>query len=448
MFRPKFWIKIGFVEQIGEFFAKFRTKPAPNTVFPTVFLGLSLVLVACAPKGGDAKSNTVTILGVMTGEGEQIIEQILEPFTKETGIKVVYEASSDFATLLPVLVESGNAPDLAMFPQPGLMADFAREGQLVPLDTFMDKSQLSAAYSQNWLDLATVDSQVYGVWIRAAVKSLVWYNRAAFKAAGYKIPNTWNEMMALSDQIVADGGVPWCIGIESGAATGWVGTDWIEDIILRTVGGEVYDQWVAHNIPFNHPAVKNAFEQFGNIALNPKYVFGGTVGIISTPFGDAAAPLFDNPPVCYLHRQASFITSFLPKDVALDKDVSIFLLPGIKQELGVPVLVSGIVTAMFKDTPEARKLMEYLSTAQPHTIWASQGDYVSPHKQVSLDAYPNDILKRQAEILANADMVRFDGSDMMPGAVGTGTFWSGIVDYIGGTDVDTVLKTIEDSWPD
>ena len=360
---------------------------------------------------------------------------------------MVYEGTDAFATLLPIRVESGNAPDIAMFPQPGLMADFAREGKLVSLDSFMDKTKLQEAYSDDWLKLATVNDEIYGIWYRASVKSLVWYSPEAFKEAGYEIPQTWEEMIALSNKIVADGKVPWCLGMESGDATGWVGTDWVEDIMLRTAGDQVYDQWVAHEIPFNHPSVKNAFEKFGEIALNDQYVLGGKVGVISTPFGDSPNPLFDQPPGCYLHRQANFIASFFPENVELSKDIDIFPLPPINPEQGNPVLVAGDVFGVFNDTPEVRKLMEYLATKQPHEIWANLGGYISPHKQVALEVYPDKITKRQAEILLDADVVRFDGSDMMPGAVGTGTFWSGMVDYVGGTDADIVLENIEVSWP-
>ncbi|MBE9128952.1 MULTISPECIES: ABC transporter substrate-binding protein [unclassified Coleofasciculus] len=413
----------------------------------TLLLGLSLLLVACgSPEDKTSKSGTVTIMGVVTGKGEEELQKALAPFTEATGIKVVYEGTNEFATLLPVRVDSGNAPDIAMFPQPGLMADFAREGELVPINTFMDTNQLSDAYAKDWLNLGTVDNKLYGIWYRAFVKSLVWYNPGAFAAKGYKIPTTWDEMMALSDKIVADGGVPWCLGMENGNATGWVGTDWVEDIMLRTAGPKVYDQWVTHEIPFNHPEVKTAFKEFGKIALNPKYVVGGTTGVISTPFGDSPKGLFDKPPSCYMHHQGSFIAAFLPDNVVMGQDIDIFPLPAIKKEVGAPVLVSGEVVGMFNDTPEARKLMEYLVTPKAHEIWAGFGGYLSPHKQVSLAAYPDDVTKQQAEILTNAKVLRFDGSDMMPGAVGTGTFWTGIVDYVGGQELDRVLEDIEESW--
>ncbi len=406
-----------------------------------------LPLAACRiGGGGSANSESVTILGSITGDGQAILEQVFAPFTRATGIPVVYEGTDAFATLLPVRVESGNPPDIALFPQPGLMADFARRGNLVALD-FLGADQVAAAYAETWRDLGSVDGTLYGLWSRADVKSLVWYRPDVFAAAGYEIPITWDELLTLSDRIVADGGVPWCLGIESGAASGWVGTDWVEDILLRTAGPDIYDQWVNHEIPFTHPAVKHAVEQFGAIALNPDYVLGGAVGAISTPFADAANPLFDQPPSCYLHRQANFIASFFPDDVDLESDVGIFLLPSINPEFGTPVLVGGTVFAMLNDTTNARALMTYLTTVEPHTVWVELENYVSPHQQVPLDAYTDTLTQQQAEILANADVIRFDGSDLMPGAVGTGSFWTGIIDYIGGADVETVLERIDASWP-
>jgi alpha-glucoside transport system substrate-binding protein len=389
----------------------------------------------------------VTILGSITGAEQQKLEAALAPFVEATGIEIEYQGTSAFTSLLPVRVEAGNAPDLALFPQPGLMADFARQGLLVPVTSFINQAKLQQAYSEDWLKLGSVNNELYGIWVRASVKSLVWYNPQAFQAAGYEVPQTWPELQALSQNMVSQGQVPWCLGIESGDATGWVGTDWIEDIVLRTSGPEVYDQWVRHEIPFNHPAVRLAFEKFGNIALNPQYVVGGTVGVISTPYGNSPNGLFTDPPGCYLHRQASFIASFFPEGVVLGEDVDVFPLPPINRELGLPILVGGDVVAMFNDTPEARKLMEYLATVQPHQILASLGSYISPHQQVNFDRYTNPVTRKQAEILSNADVIRFDASDMMPGTVGTGAFWLGVVEYIEGTDVDTVLVDINQSWP-
>ena len=417
--------------------------------FSALLLSLGL-LVGCqsATEETDSNKKQVTILGVIIGEQQEKLEQALAPFTEETGIEVVYEGTDTFATTLPIRVDSGNPPDLAMFPQPGLMADFAREGQLIPLKNFMSSEQLQEAYTDSWLQLGSVNDTLYGIWYRASVKSLVWYNPKVFEQESYEVPQTWGEMLNLSDRIVAEGKTPWCLGMESGDATGWVGTDWVEDIMLRTVGPENYDRWTRNAIPFTDDSVQNAFKAFGTIALNEDYVYGGKVGVLSTPFGDSIQGLFGDNPNCYLHRQANFIASFLPEDINPAEDVAIFPLPPINTEYGIPILVAGDVFAMFNDTPEARKLMEYLASEVPHQIAAGLGGYISPRKNISLNFYPDKLTQQQAQILADAEIIRFDGSDMMPGAVGTGTFWSGMVDYVGGTDLDRVLQRIENSWPE
>ena len=410
-----------------------------------------LMLAGCQSandSGVDSDKKQVTILGVIIGEQQTKLEQALAPFTEQTGIEIVYEGTDTFATTLPIRVDSGNPPDLAMFPQPGLMADFAREGKLISLNDFMSAEELQSAYSDSWVDLGSVENNPYGVWYRASVKSLVWYNPKVFQQNNYEIPQTWAEMLEFSNKLAAEGKTPWCLGMESGDATGWVGTDWVEDIMLRTAGTETYDQWISHQIPFNDPQVKTAFTTFGEIALNEKLVYGGKVGVLSTPFGDSIQGLFGDNPNCYLHRQANFITSFLSENINPTEDLAIFPLPQINPEQGLPILVSGDVFAMFNDTPEARELMKYLASEVPHEIAAGLGGYLSPRSNIAVELYPDELTKQQAQILNEAEVIRFDGSDMMPGAVGTGTFWSGIVDYVGGENLDRVLENIESSWPE
>jgi len=431
-----------------------HTKPFTSLKSSLVILGKSSLAIASilalpgCNNSSEPAENTVTILGVIVGEQQAKLEAAIAPFEEETGIDVVYEGTDAFATLLPVRVESGDAPDLAMFPQPGLMNDFARAGRLISLTSFMDRATLQAAYPDTWLDLGTVDDEPYAIWYRASVKSLVWYNPTAFEAKSYDIPTSWDELTALSDKIVSDDKTPWCLGLESGNATGWPGTDWVEDIMLRTAGPEAYEQWVSNDIPFNAPEVVNAFNEFGKVLLNPDYVSGGAVGAVSTPFGDAPQGLFNDSPSCYLHRQANFIETFLPEGLTPGVDYDVFPLPGIDDRFGLPILVAGDAFGMFNDTPEARALMEYLATPTPHEIWAGLGGFISPHKSVSPEAYPNAVSQKIARILADAETIRFDGSDMMPGAVGTGTFWSGVVDFAVGESAEDVTAAIEASWPE
>jgi alpha-glucoside transport system substrate-binding protein len=419
-----------------------------RSLFLTLLASCSAFWVGCQsspsePLSQGLSGETVTILGSLTGNGEEKLMAAIAPFTAATGINVVYEGTDAFATLIPIRLEAGNPPDIALFPQPGLMLELAEQGLLVP----QSRSTLAAAYAPYWLDLASVNGSVYGVWMRADVKSLVWYNPAAFAEAGYTVPSTWNELESLSQQIMADGHTPWCIGIESGDATGWVGTDWLEDILLRQADPDTYDRWVAHDIPFDHPAVHAALETFGEIARDPQQTRGGPTGAMSIPFGDAIAPLFANPPGCYLHRQATFIRDFLPAGLEPEKTVNVFALPPMTPERGLPVLVSGIAYGQLQDTPAAAALMAHLASVEAHTLWANEG-YISPHLDVELADYPDSLIRNQAAVLQRADVIRFDGSDLMPGVVGTGTFWTGMVDYVGGADAETVLRKIDASWPE
>jgi len=400
-----------------------------------------------APKNTNS-SNTVTILGVLVGEQQARLEAAIAPFEEATGIDIIYEGTDAFTTLLPVRVDSGDPPDIAMFPQPGLMKSLAKEGALVPLNEFLGREALSSYYPTSWIDLSSVDDNIYGVWYRSAVKSLVWYVPEQFEARGYEIPQTWDDMIALSDKIVAEERTPWCIGLESGNASGWPATDWIEEILLRTAGPEFYEKWVNHDVPFDSPEVQTAFEYFGEIVRSPNYVWGGKTGALSISWGEAPNGLFGTEPDCFMHRQGNFITSFFPEDVVLGKDVDFFQTPDINPEYSNALLVGGDIFSMLQDTPEARQFMAYMATPTPHEIWAESGNFLSANTQVNLDVYPDAITRKQADLLTSANVVQFDGSDAMPGAVGTGTFWSESMNFVAGSSAERVTQQIEYYWPE
>jgi alpha-glucoside transport system substrate-binding protein len=288
-----------------------------------------------------------------------------------------------------------------------------------------------------------------GIWNRVNAKSLVWYPKAEFDAAGYTVPTSWDELIALSDQIVSDGDTPWCIGIESGAATGWPMTDWLEEMMLRTTTPENYDKWVAGELKFDSPEVRKAMDYITQIWFNDAYVYGGRAGIATKNFGtDAPQPMFDKPPKCWLHRQGSFIVSFFPEGLQPGVDYSFFYLPAIDPAAGKPVLVAGDIYAMFNDRPEVRAVIQWFSSGLSLKSWVEAGGAISPHNDASLDWYTNEIDKGVAETIASATVVRFDGSDLMPSAVGAGSFWKSMTSYVSGSiDLDTALKEIDASWP-
>jgi alpha-glucoside transport system substrate-binding protein len=393
-----------------------------------------------------AASNTLTVLGVWTGGEAEAFQKMVAPFEAETGIKVEFTGTRDLATILITRVEAGNPPDISALPNPEQMIEFAKTGQLVDLSTFIDMDVMRSDYSSTWLDLGSYKGKLYGVFISADLKSLVWYSPKAFAAAGYTVPTTWEEMIALSDKMVADGKTPWAIGFECGAASGWAGTDWIEDIMLRTVEPEVYDLWVTHGISWLDDRVQKAFELFGQIALNEKYVYGGTNAELTINFGDSPDALFTTPPNAYMHRQATFIKSFILDhfpNLVPGEDFDFFPFPPIDPQYGTPALGAADMFAMFNDTPEARAFMEYIVSPEAQEIWVAELGKLSANKRVNPAAYPDDLTRKAAKILSEASTFRFDGSDLMPSAVGCGSFWTGILDYVSGVPLIKVLMTIE-----
>ena len=398
--------------------------------------------------GEDLSGKSVNIFGAFVEPGSKFFNQAMDNFSQKTGIDVQYTGSGDFESLITVRVEGGDPPDIASFPQPGLLEDFVNRGRIVDLNKWFDTSYLKEHYSQSWLDIATMNDIMAGVWYRANVKSIVWYPKPEFSEAGYEVPETWEEMMELSREMVEDGRTPWSIGIESSGATGWVATDWMEDIMLRTVSPEKYDQWVNGELPFNSDEVKRAANIMADIWFNEDFVLGGRSSILTVPFGDAPSPLFKDPPQAWLHRQASFITDFFPDDAEVGEDVDFFYLPPIDEEEGKPVLGAGDIMGAFADRPEVRAVMKYLTTGESIKPWVESGGVVAPHKDAKLEWYPTEANRRYAQILQNADTFRFDASDMMPGQVGAGSFWEGMTSWVNGKDLDQVLQNIDRSWPE
>jgi len=391
---------------------------------------------------------SVTVMGVWTGAEADTFLKMVAPFEEETGIKVEFTGTRDLPAILNTRVQAGNPPDVSAMPNPGQMAEFAKQGRLIPLANFMDREDLLENYSNAWLDLGSYGGKLYSIFISADLKSLVWYNPKAFAAAGYEVPSTWNELMQLSDQMIADGNAPWAIGLESGAASGWPGTDWIEDIILRIAPPETYDAWVNHEIAWTDEKVMEAFEIFGKIARSNEYVYGGPNAFLTIPFGDSPDALFTDPPNAYMHRQATFIKGFILEhfpDLVPGEDFDFFPFPAIKEEFGIPALGAADMLAMFNDTPEARAFMEYVASAPAQEIWVGELGKLAPNQKVDPMVYPDDITRKAADFLGEASIFRFDGSDLMPAAVGSGSFWTGILDYVSGESLRGVLMQIEAS---
>ncbi len=406
-----------------------------------------------ALKATDLSGQQLTVFGPWLGPDQELVESVLAYFAEATGADVKYTGSDSFEQQILIDAEAGSAPNVSVFPQPGLAADMASRGFLSPLgeDTAAWVTDNYAA-GQSWVDLGTYanaegNDELFGFFFKVDVKSLVWYSPENFEDAGYEVPSTMEELKALTDQIVADGETPWCIGLGSGGATGWPATDWVEDMMLRTQPTDVYDQWVSNEIPFTDERVVAAIEEFGAFARNDDYVAGGAGVVASTDFRDSPKGLFSSPPQCYMHRQASFIPAFFPEGTVVGEDADFFYFPAYAdKDLGSPVLGAGTLFAITNDNPAARGLIEFLKSPIAHEVWMAQQGFLTPHKGVNADMYATDTLRGMGEILLGATTFRFDASDLMPGGVGAGSFWTGMVDYAGGKDAGDVAKEIQDSW--
>ncbi len=396
----------------------------------------------------DFSGETITILGPETGEEAEGFEAGLAPFEEATGATVEYNASRDATTELNLAIEAGTPPDVAVIPQPGRIQSFGASGDAVaiPQETV---NAVAENFNPFWLELATVDGQVYGMPNKADVKSLVWYNPQVFDENGYEVPETWDELEALSEQMKGDDIAPWCVGLVSGDATGWPFTDWMEDVMLRLHGPEVYDQWVSHEIPFDDPRVAEVAEFVTDIWFEDGNVLGGRDVIASTGFQEAGLGVLSGD--CGMHRQANFYAAqFVDAGATIGTDVDIFYLPTITDEFGQVVLGAGTHLVPFSEEPAVMALIEYIGTPEYANarIESDRGGFLSPNTAHDTSLYSSDLDRDLAEILVNADPFRFDASDLMPGEVGAGEWWRSGTDYVSGAiDLETFLSNTENAWP-
>ena len=407
---------------------------------------------AWAANAPDLSGQTVTVAGPWLQPEDGVFRSVLSYFAEATGAEAIYTGSDSFEQQIVIDAEAGAAPNIAVFPQPGLATDMAARGLLHPLPGGMAGfTAENYGAGQSWVDLGTFNdadgnAQHYGFFYNVNVKSLVWFVPENFEDAGYEVPGSMEDLRALTDQIVADGETPWCIGLGSGAATGWPATDWVEDIMLRTQPPEVYDDWTTNSMPFNDERVVAAINEFGWFIEDGK-VAGGKGAVASTDFRDSPKGMFASPPQCYMHRQASFVPAFFPEGIAFGEDVDFFYFPSYdSKELGNPVLGGGTLMAITDPSDATNALMEFFQLPLAHEVFGAQSGFLTPLKSVNPETYLNDALRGQAEILVNATTFRFDGSDLMPGGVGAGSFWTGMVDFTGGKDAQAVADEIQASW--
>ena len=392
---------------------------------------------------------TLTIVGqiaVGSPDGDALQAEF-DAYAADRDVQIVYDAYWDVADLMARLA-GPNPPDLVLVPQPGTLIALAPE--LVDLSEYVKAQKLRRDYGDYLIDQVTVDDTVVGVPVKANLKSLVWYQPAEFDAAGYAIPETFDELVALSAQMVADGRTPWCGYIGSGPATGWMGTDWIEDLILGTDGPAVYDQWVNHDIIFQDLRVEMAFERYQHMIDTAGYVFERGL-MLDLFFFDNAEPLGNGD--CLMHKQASFFAGALDAFGHNLDDFATFEFPYIDPTYADAAMGGADYVAAVTDSVEVRQLVKFMASPRfgKVSIAEDTAGWILPNVRFNTNRYSDNLTRADAATIQAAiatDQFRFDGSDLMPPQVGAGTFWTGIVDLVSGAKtIQHVLIDIDTSWP-
>jgi alpha-glucoside transport system substrate-binding protein len=374
--------------------------------------------VAAAPHGG-----SVTVLATWEGAERDAFLAMVEPFEQRTGITVQFSGTRDLSGKLWKGVATGNLPDIAGLPGPGEMREFAKAGALVDLGKAIDVAAYKAETAPGFVQLGTVDDHLVGMFIKSTVKGLIWYDPNVYTVG---TPATWDDLGRNATIAARDGTKPWCLGMESGEASGWPGTDWIEDIVLRQSGPAVYDDWVNGKIRWSSPQIRKAFDTFASV-IAPASVYGGADAVVGTNFGDAGAPLFADHPGCLFLHQASFMTSFFQRSSgARVGEYDFFPFPTMDPRYSSSLIAAGDLLGMFHDTPQARALVSYLASAEAQEILVKRGGALSPN--LSVTDYPDAISNREGELLRSAQVVRFDGSDLMPEAMNE-AFWHAMLEF-------------------
>ncbi len=374
--------------------------------------------------GGSLTGQHVSVIGTWSGDEQTAFLKMVQPWEDQTGAKVDYTGTRDIDAVLTTGVAAGTLPDLAGLPGPGQMAEYAAAGALQDLSKVLDVPTYTSETSAPLVKLGTVNGTLVGVFIKTSIKGLIWYDPKVndFSASP---PTTWDALQAAITANASKAAKPWCLGIESGAASGWPGTDWIEDLVLREAGPDVYNSWYQGKTKWDDPAIMKAWTDFGQVVANS---YGGANTIATTNFANAGDPLFKSPPGCLFLHQASFITGLGAfKTAKSGTDYNFFPFPDVNTQYTGAVEGAGDLFGMFHNTPAAASLMKYLVTAPAQDIWVKIGGAISANKNAT--DYPDDISKRSAELLANAKIFVFDASDLMPAAMNQ-AFEDAIVKYV------------------
>jgi alpha-glucoside transport system substrate-binding protein len=439
---------------------------APVAAVPKVPTGYT-ELDQSLTKGADGKlpfaGKTVSIQTQWIGGEGTNFAAALADYATASGIKIQVDSiGSSHETVLKTRIEGGKPPDLAMLAQPTPILTYAAAGKVIDVATIMDGKKLSDEHA-NTIGLVTQGDKIWGIPYKADVKSTIWYPIKAFEAKGYTVPKTWEELIALSDKIVADGTNPWCVSAGGpGDATGWQITDWVEEVVLKTKGLDYYNDWISHKVTFEDQGIKDAFNNYvGKIFFTPNYVFGGNTAIVATDQKTPMDPMFTDDlanPKCWMQKIPTWYgpdffpdqrASGQPSKYVIGTDIGIFPFPTIDPAQNYAE-GSADTLMVLADRPEVRAVAQFLATPEGLQKWIAAGSAISTNSTTPADWYAGAYkLKVASEIAGAAKGIGFDASDLMPGKVGAGTFWTQSVQWTnnGGTNTDAVLKAIDDSWP-
>ncbi|GAB3602768.1 ABC transporter substrate-binding protein [Microbacterium aureliae] len=433
---------------------------------PVVALGVvGIALAGCSGGGGNGDGGggggdddkSVTIMGAFTDAQAAAFQADLDAWSEESGITVTYDGNTDFQTAVVARATAGNPPDIAIYPQPGVLK--SQVNQLFPLEELgIDVAAIIADEANGLGEIAQVDGQTFGLPYSINVKSLVWYNPAAFEAAGLTVPTTDAELGDLQQQIIDEGlGYPWCVGIESGAATGWPATDWLEEYVLRYGGLEEYNAWIAGDVLFDSDLVKQAGEKVASELLEDGKVNGGGQAAATTAFQTAGNQLFvegKDKGQCFMMRQGSFIADFFPEDIKAQiadgdlSNVDFFQLPS-PEGTDTAMLGGGDLVGAFTNNESTKAVVEYITGKEFGTNgYASQAIFLSPHNEFDTSNYTTEFQKKAQQLLAESTLFGFDASDQMPGEVGAGTEWTELTSWFAGQkSMEQAFQAIDASWP-
>jgi alpha-glucoside transport system substrate-binding protein len=411
---------------------------------------VALVTVSCAGASNQtasASGGTVKLITTWSGDELDSFKAVLQPWEARTGTQVQIESSRDLDALLSTRVNAGDPPDLAAAPGPAVLTRFAQQGKVKDLGQILDMSKLRSEYSKVWIDLGTQNGKLVEVFSWAAIKGLVWYNPKTWQAKGYSVPKTWDDMTALQSKMKSNGDTPWCMAVESGAASGWAGSDFHKEIALSAAGPSVYDKWWQGKQKWSSSEIKQTWTTFGQVlGSNDGNVYGGANYIVNTAFGDVGNPMFATPPKCMMLNQASFITSFFQKanpSLKPGEDFNFFPLPDVNSQYAGAHVGAADAWSVFTDKPQAKELIKYLVTAEAQAIWVKKGGKLSPNNKTNLSDYPDDLTRSVAKILLEAKIFRYDAGDLMPPDMKQ-AYWTAILDYIKDqSKLDSILTHLD-----